>query len=601
MKLKKILAVTLALTLLVSAASFGMYSRAETLTECNGDCGYAPGIVIPGIFQSDTFMLDENGEMVTDSNGKPLTQLMVDLGTMDIVKIVFKAIVPLLLTLVLQRDMKLSDTVGALVADVLSGNAKDNDGNHINNIGVVKYKKSLAACSEKEKNDIYNTIPLKGYSDIAGEDHLYFFAYNSFDSIEALADELYEFIQQVKQETGHSKINIAPISQGGTIANMLFEKYPQVADDLNRVVYIVPALDGSMLVGEIVSGNFIKDDDMLYARLFPMLVGEDNWMSYFINIALRALPKNVTFAIIDKTVESLLQTVILNCTALWALVPQRYYPALAEKYLSGSDRQKIKAETERYYQAQVNSRANILKMQADGVKFFNIVDYDFLLYPLFSGWDTVNGDGVIHLDSSSIGAVSGAVGEKLPEGYVEKGTYCDCGGSHISPDGIVDASAGVLCETSFYFKGQDHEGTGRNDVIMRLAIELLSDENFTSVHSYPDAYPQFNVGRESKGLRNSLPWIKDIDQSALSDEDKAELNAAIEQCEAMLAKTVVVPGEFEAANARLNAILIKIGARNAPSEPSAAMDILTFLMKFFSDSAYKVVGPRGFSDIFRFW
>ena len=49
----------------------------------------------------------------------------------------------------------------------------------------------------------------------------------------------------MKRETGHDKINIAAISLGGTIANSLFDRYPDLYASLDRVVYIVPALDGS--------------------------------------------------------------------------------------------------------------------------------------------------------------------------------------------------------------------------------------------------------------------------------------------------------------------------------------------------------------------
>ena len=35
----------------------------------------------------------------------------------------------------------------------------------------------------------------------------------------------YEYIQKVKEETGHDKVNVVSISQGGSVANMLFEIY----------------------------------------------------------------------------------------------------------------------------------------------------------------------------------------------------------------------------------------------------------------------------------------------------------------------------------------------------------------------------------------
>lgn len=606
--IRKTTAFILTAAVILSCTFIGLSSAAQETPQdthypvCDGNCGYAPTIVVPGIFQSQSRMYDDDGNVVLDADGRPLTQLMVNLTKGDIVKIAFKSIVPLLSTLLFQADMGLSKTVASIASDVLSGNAKDTNGNHINNIGVIKYKHSVAECDEAGREYIYRTIPLSGFSEIAGEDHLYFFTYNSFDSILDLADELYDFIQQVKAETGHDKINLVPISQGGTIANALFECYKDegVADDLNRVVYIIPALDGSMLISKIISEGFVKSDEILYGRLFPALMESDQqWLAYLVNIALRLLPKKVVHKVIDKTVDSLAETLFVNSTCMWALTCSGDYDKMVEKYLSGGKRDAIKDEIETYHRAQVNRIDNIHAMKEQGVKFFDVVNYDYPFYPLFEGCYNFNADGIINVSSESLGAISAPIGQTLPDDYVEDGTYGTSTPEHsyISPDRIIDATAGALCDTTFYFKGQDHEKTGRNDVIMRLAIELLTDENFTSVRSYPDRFPQFNTGRVSGEMRGTLEFAKTIDQSSLSEADKAELNAAIAQCEAQLATTVVDLEAFNAAQNRLINILVKIGKR-APAEPEPpAMTALTKFLKFLSNAMYVYLGPRGFSDV----
>lgn len=76
----------------------------------------------------------------------------------------------------------------------------------------------------------------------------------------------------VKRDTGHDKVNIVPISLGGTVANGLLEYYGEsnpdgknVYKDLNKVVYIVPALDGSSIVGDIYKKQLtFLDKDYLY-------------------------------------------------------------------------------------------------------------------------------------------------------------------------------------------------------------------------------------------------------------------------------------------------------------------------------------------------
>lgn len=600
---KRILACVLCGALMLGISMPAMAAQDTVYTTCGGECGYCPSIVIPGLFQSQTRMYDENGNVVTDKDGDPLTQLFVQVTTADIVRYALKAILPLTASLVLQADVGLSETVADIVTDVLDNNAKDNEGHHIQNIDVIRYPQSVARCTQEGKDYIYGCIPLEGYSPIAGEDHLYFFTYDSFDSISDLADELFAFIQQVKRETGHDKVNLVPISQGGSIANELMERYrEELARDLHRMIFIVPALDGSYLIGKIFSDGFVKEGETLYSKMMPRILKDEDEKAeaYALNLALRLLPKSTLHRILDRTVDKLRNAILVNATTMWALTPSSEYPTLFTRYLADGSRESLRAELDFFHRAQTHSRENILYLQKQGVEVFDLVNYDHYFYPLFDGWEDYNADGIIHLDSTSAGAVSAAIHKTLPENYVQQGTYCTCGGSHISPDRKVDASAGALCETTFYFDEGDHESTGRNDVIIALAIELLTNDNFKNVHSYPDRYPQFNTARDTKELRSTLRRVRDIDRSALSAADAAELDAAASQCEAMLAQTVVNVQESEQAEARLNAILVRIGRKEPPEEMTERQIRLTAFLQRLSDWTYRVLGPRGFADVIRF-
>lgn len=131
-------------------------------------------------------------------------------------------------------------------------------------------------------------------------------------------------------------------------------------------------------------------------------------------------------------------------------------------------------------------------------------------------------------------------------------------------------------------------------------MALLTDENFNDVHTYPDRYPQFNTARVTKNLRGTLNWARKIDRSSLSADDAAELTAAIKECDDMLAETVVDLEETKRAEQRLDAILIKIGKKEPPKELTASQKKLGDLMEKLSAWAYRVIGPRGFSDALLF-
>ena len=586
-----------------AVSAFAADTGEGVLTACGGDCEYCPSLVIPGVFQSQVFMRDDDGNVVLDKKGEPVSDLLIDVSTKDIVRYAFKAILPLTLSLVLQADVGLSKTVASIVADVMKNNAKDNEGNHVRDVDVIRYPMSVARCTQEGKDYIYRTIPLEKYSEIAGEDHLYFFTYDSFASVSELADELFAFIQQIKRETGHDKINLVPISQGGSIANELLARYrEELARDLNRLIYIVPALDGSYIIGKIFSSSLTKQDTTLYRDLFPGIFKDEDEkaLAFGLNLAIRLLPKQTAHNIIDRTVDALRSTILVNSTCMWALTPSSEYDVLYQRYLADGSREKLRAELEFFHEAQTHAKDNILYLKDKGVDVFDLVDYDHYFYPLIDGWQDYNADGVIQLDSTSAGATSCPIYTTLPDDYVQKNTYCTCGGNHISPDRKVDASSGYLCETTFYFDEGNHESTGGNDVIIGLAVELLTDSNFMDVHTYPDRYPQFNTARVTKWLRGTLERARKIDTTALSADDAAELTAAIAECDAMLAETVVDLEKTEHAEQRLDAILIKLGQKEPPKEPAKAETVLGNLMQKLSTWAYTVIGPRGYSDALLF-
>ena len=341
-------------------------------------------------------------------------------------------------------------------------------------------------------------------------------------------------------------------------------------------------------------------DEMLYKNLLPNLVGGAE--GYLLNAVIRMMPKQILLDTLDATVDGLTNVILRNCTTMWSLVPEAYYDEAVSRVLPGEENAEMRRQVEVYHHAQVNRFANIEKMRAAGAEVFDVVDYDYQLYCLVPSYDKSNADGIIHAESTSMGAKFAKIGETLGEGYVQQGTHCkNTAHNHLSPDSVVDASVGLLPDHTFYFKGQDHEKTGSNDVIMKLATELLTNPEFKDVYSMPDRFPQFNIGRNTKDLVNNLMKpAQEIDRSTLSPEDAAELDAALEECNAMLENTVVDPATTEHAQQRLENILIKIGEREAPNENEEKLSAVgEAISKFISDALYECVGAQGYYDAFQ--
>ncbi|MBR3768677.1 MAG: hypothetical protein IKL10_10640 [Clostridia bacterium] len=605
--LSKSLSVILCVVLLLSSVAVLSVSAAEE--ECN--CGHCPSIVIPGIFQSKVRYLDENGNEMLNASGEPYAAPFFMKSTPEIVlSALEKALLPLAGLLVTQTDINAAcaNAIAEVLGDALLSNiALDEYGHVIKNIQADKYTTSLANLPAEQREYALDQIPLQKYAEIAGMDHLYFFSYFSTGNMIDTIEELYELIQIAKEETGHDKVNLVPISQGGSLENALMQYYIDneldFAADVNRVCYVVPAADGAAVLGDIFRYGLLDDPEALYGYMFPSLLDEDQgYLAYLINLILRIFPNADLNNILDTAVNVLVEDYLEYSTLLWALVPSGDYLACREMYLSDPEDVYVREQTDWYYNAQVNSRKNILDLKEKGVEFFDIVDYNYTMYQICDSWDKVNSDGIIHTDSESFGATSIGVDVSLPDDYVQANTYCtDPSHNHIDEGRLVDATTGILCESTFYFKGQDHEKTARNDVIMRLAVRILTDETFENVYSDP-AFPQFNYARDSRGAVNDYNEWKNYDTSALPAELAAEFKAALSELEAAVNSTYMPTAEFNAVKDKFDAVTYKVvNGTDKPEEgTNFFLNLLTKIFKFFSDLMLKFFGGKGYSDIILF-
>ena len=580
-----------------------------------------PTIIVPGLFQSETKYYDENGNVAVDANGKEYAMPFFMDTTEEIIgKALVEALVPISELLIKQedKDHKAAHAVADVLCETLMGKQKlDETGHFINDIRATEYNDSFDNLSDHDKETILDHFPMEYYIEHAGADKLYVFSYASLDNMIDIANRLYDYIQFVKEHSGYDKVNIVPISQGGSVANALMQIYVEkdrsLAEDINKMVFAVPALNGSTLVGEILEFGLIDEDNELYCKLLPELLGKDNILSYAINILLRIMPNADLHAILDIVFETFISEYAGYSTALWGLCPTENYPGAREIYLTDDSKKNIVEQTDWYYQAQLDSDKNILQAQADGVQIYDIVDYNVPLVYIVDSAATIPADGIIQLDSTSMGAYSAGNDVKLPADYVP--THSNCtdpqNHDHKDPNGLVDPCTGLLPETTFYFLNQSHESSASNDVFMKLASAILMDSNFTSVHSYPDVFPQFNTGRNTKGIAKDVDEYRTYDTSNLPDEDRIELEESIVQVEMMLNNTVVDVNEVEAAKVRFYNICDKIEQieEDANKDPDAPVEekentayldfsyLFKDILEILSNVLFKYFGGAGFSDM----
>ncbi len=560
-------------------------------------CGYDPIVVLPGINHSKAYWADENGNPKTNSKGEVIEGNNVIIDTESLIPYAIKeAVIPLVSTIITQRDCGLSDAFGKVSKEAFKIQAADNEGNTYENIDIYRYK-SMATVSEEDYRWLNIMVPMQGLIDVVGADHVYFFTFNLAGDPMASVDELDEYIQTVKAETGHDKVNLLSVSLGGTIFTAYAEKYGD-KNDISCAVNAVAVLNGTNIFNDFMSRSWNLSDEFLYSDYFPIVMEESGSKAYgyLINIALRLLPKQVLMDCLTQFYEGLHGNLLSKIPQFWALVSSDAYPELADKYLSGDEYAVLRAKTDSFQQARLNLEQNMKDMMANGTRIHNICGYNlavgdvqYSFFKIVESAESVNGDAIIPIESTSAGATAAQVNKQL-EGV-------DLSSKYVSPDGEVDLSTCALPDNTWLFVNMHHENAGNNAATMNLICEMLINDDFEDTSYNPEKYPQFNYGTNNKRLRRwVLPDAKAVDQSTLSEEDKAELNAAIAQGDDVLAATIGNQADVDAAKTRLDNILIKIGVYEEPEQESVFSSIFEKICKLASDTVYKKVGPKGFSD-----
>ncbi len=579
MKIKRIISMLLVLATVLSVFSVAAYAEtpapaSEHIADFDTE---TPVILVHGMSQNDTYMLDENGNRIKDDTGY-VTGWPLEIDIMALVK---EALPELLLSIVTRRDMGLTKAMRTGAYNALYVLHKDNKGNYLTEVEVPCYECPMSELDPAVKEAYYGFLPVQELGEIIGEDNLYYFGYDSFGDVIYETDKLHNYIHNVViPQTGAEKVKICYISLGGTIAVHHFDAYPEDLDIIDKVVFIAPAIDGSNIIGDLFTNNLsvFYDDNVLYEELIVSLMG-DTPLSYLINMVLRILPDDVLKSALGGLAEGVADVGLRRTTIMWALCPTSYYPAAREKWLTDPEYSAILEKVDRFMQSRANFEKNLRTLQSKGAEVMNVCCYDYPLVALCKDYKTTNADKIIHAASPAMGTTFANLGETLGENYKAKGTYCsNPDHNHLSPDGVVDATTGLLPCTTWFFKGQAHEQLPNNDVVLKLAIRAMTDNNMHDVYSNPAEYPQFNEHRLTNNVKLYIKTWEDADKSKISAEKKAAVEDAIAEVNKQLDETIISNEKWLAAENALKVALINAGLLEDDS-PSKFEEIINVIMK----------------------
>ena len=603
--LKKLLALALAFGLLtglaaVPAAAAPAYRNPNGCTP-DKPCNHSPVIIVPGINQSETFLYVD-GEKTDLGGGTvfPDVDAILDFGSLA------PAVLALLASLGLQHDIGLTKNIYKLTEQLFEVQRVDLNAKHVHDLRTDIIGR-VSDMDEGMRNRALGAyVPAYSVLDVVGDDHMFFFAFNLVGEIWDNVDKLEAYIDYVRKLTGHSKVTLANLSLGGTLFTGYLEKYGHKKLDL--VVNIVSAGGGTNLFADLMAMDVNQDPAFLYNDWLPemmradikMAFGWDEALGYGINLLSRVFPYDLYAGVWRAVWTAALDTVMINCTQFWGLIPRERYPALAARWLSDDAHKTVRALTDKYYRAQRNLEKNILAATKDGVYIHNIAgsglsfgDIEYTFFTPVATRGKIDSDGIVDTALASYGAACAAPGKKLPADYKPNKA------GYMSPDGSIDCSTAVLPDTTWIFLNQHHE-VGRNDAVLNLAGALVANPAMT-VKTNPKKYPQFNPGMHTNDLRRGL--IRDgnallNDPNAdLTPVQRKEIEASIREGEAVRALTVGDPARAKAATENLRELLIEHGRRSPAAELTDQQKYVRAFAMLLSQAALDFYGRNGFFEV----
>lgn len=606
---------------------------------------YYPLIIVPGISHSITYVVDENYDYdnATDKSKPPIKQDMFGSDMtgstiiLDIPKTIFAALAyfigPLIASVAAQTDVGVVDGIAKLADAAFSVQQTLPDGTFANNeIGLIEFNGSFADYATKDPENqtymedqceyLYKILPLRSVADTIGEENMFFFTFSLFGDPMTSADNLDKYIDMVLEKTGAKKVNLLPISLGGTIFTAFAEKFTET-EKVNAIVNVVPVLNGTQVVSDMYQRDYNLDGEFWYQDLFPLVIGEfteyGNMVGSLVNLLIRALPSDVNAAMITSMYDVLLDHLLVNTPQMWAMVTREDYPALAEKYLADDAHTPVRAKTDAFHNAQVNLEENIRTMIDNGIEIniisgysLNTGDARYNFFHLMGDSNNVNGDGVIHVESTTLGATSVLPGEKLPDDYKQA---IDSDYSYISPDREIDASTGILPDNTWYFYDMNHEDTANNAPVINLALALLYSDEVEDVHTNPEKFPQFNGNSDNWFIRrwryNDLKKIYKNYQDGtieMPPEDAKECEDLLYECERVMRATIADDAFCKETTLRVNIMCNKysglsdedvyILTQKQLNELDPTVKAIEVVIKFIDMTLYGIYEEKAYSE---FW
>ncbi len=330
-----------------------------------------------------------------------------------------------------------------------------------------------------------------------GIDYSYYFGYDfRVDPVEN-AKLLHQYIQEVKEVTGHDTVRCRASSMGGVTFMAYLRLYG--SKDIETIIFQNCPLQGTAVAGELYNGLVHIDKDALLRYAECALPSMDSdFFGAFLYMLLEMLDAGgvlrdlvgvadkVVVNLKDRVFDEALIPIFSTMPGIWSFVPDEYYETAKEFMGINDGKHQVLVDRLDYYHYEVQQSAEELLNQAkaDGTNVYIVAGYNMQRTPLVTAYLNTS-DGTVDTKYASLGATCADIGEQLPMDYEQaehKGTW------YISPDRMIDASTCILPENTWFVKDMLHSTTHEgHDKFYRILHE--SEKQLTVFDM--EEYPQF--------------------------------------------------------------------------------------------------------------
>lgn len=468
--MKKVLCVLLAFVIVLPTFCLTSFAK----DKC--DCQYTPVIFVVGL--GEELVMDEGTseeKTVPDINGNLL-----------------KIIPKLILGIIFQSIKGDYDVLGSLLLsmckDVAEDIACDKDGNSKYNVTVKldDFDESGRHIALKYGED--NPVPIIPCD--------YKFKYDWRLDPLYNADLLNDYIERVKECTGHDKVIIMAHSEGNNVLCSYLYKYG--SDNFEKVMFLSPAYQGLSILGSLFAGEYSIGNRGSELSAFVDTVLYESSLNGTIKNCVKILEKTGLLDIVLNDAQKLLDNVyeqkiydylidvLGTMPGMWSFCPDEYYERAKHRAFDGKEGYDnlIEKIDNYHYNVQKNVPVIINDLLEKNIVVYIVSGYGISSIPV-SNASTQQSDMVIDTKYMSLGATCSKVGETFDADYIQA---LDDGHDHLSKDLMIDASTCLYPDITWFIRNKQHDD--HPEAYCQFLWELAYRKQQLDVFSL-DGYSQF--------------------------------------------------------------------------------------------------------------